>query len=45
MADKRKLELEGRFQSQFREGPADSSRSAELPLLLGLKVGLRFRGG
>lgn len=39
------LELEGRFLSQVREGASDSARVVELPLRLGLRIELRFRGG
>lgn len=39
------FKLEGRFRSQVREGASDSARLVDLPLRLGLKVDLRFRGG
>lgn len=36
------LELEGRFNSQVREGGSDSSRVVDLPVRLDLKLDLRF---
>lgn len=36
------LELEGRFTSPIQEGVSDSSRVVDLPLILSLKLSLRF---